>query len=215
MFFVSSVAKNMKIDFEKYADGLVPAIVQDFETGKVLMLGFMNAEAFELTEKTQIVTFFSRSRHKLWTKGETSGNFLSVREILIDCDEDTILIKANPAGAVCHTGADTCFGEENSGAKRQNSEENDFLFELEKVIKNRKENPSENSYTAKLFAKGINKIAQKVGEEAVELVIEAKDDNAELFKAEAADLLYHFLVLLVEKNIPLADVAETLKQRKR
>ncbi len=205
----------MKLDYEKYADKLVPAIVQDSETGKVLMLGFMNKASLELTETTGKVAFYSRSRGKLWTKGETSGNFLFVKEILIDCDKDTILIKANPAGAVCHTGADTCFGEENSGAKWQNSEENDFLFELEKVIKSRKENPSENSYTAKLFAKGINKIAQKVGEEAVELVIEAKDDNAELFKAEAADLLYHFLVLLVEKNIPLADVAETLRQRKR
>ncbi|MGI8883355.1 MAG: bifunctional phosphoribosyl-AMP cyclohydrolase/phosphoribosyl-ATP diphosphatase HisIE [Pyrinomonadaceae bacterium] len=205
----------MKIDFEKYADSLVPAIVQDFETNKVLMLGFMNAEAFELTEKTEKVTFFSRSRRKLWTKGETSGNFLSVRKITIDCDKDTILIKANPAGAVCHTGAATCFDEENVSAKTQSGEESSFLFELEKVIQNRKANPSENSYTSKLFAKGINKIAQKVGEEAVELVIEAKDNDAELFKAEAADLLYHFLVLLVEKNISLADVEETLKQRKR
>ena len=208
----------MKIDFEKYADGLVPVIVQDFETNVVLMLGFMNAEAFELTEKTEKVTFFSRSRRKLWTKGETSGNFLDVKEILIDCDKDTILIKANPAGAVCHAGADTCFDEENFPAKARsgkNLETENFLFELEKVIQSRKENPSENSYTSKLFAKGINKIAQKVGEEAVELIIEAKDDNAELFKAEASDLLYHFLVLLVEKNIPLADVTETLTQRKR
>ena len=205
----------MKIDFEKYADGLVPAIVQDFETDKVLMLGFMNAEAFELTENTEKVTFFSRSRHKLWTKGETSGNFLDVKEILIDCDKDTILIKANPAGVICHTGADTCFEEENFPAKAQNGDESSFLFELEKVIQSRKENPSENSYTSKLFAKGINKIAQKVGEEAVELIIEAKDDNAELFKSEASDLLYHFLVLLAEKNISLADVLETLKQRKR
>ena len=208
----------MKIDFEKYADGLVPVIVQDFETNVVLMLGFMNAEAFELTEKTEKVTFFSRSRRKLWTKGETSGNFLDVKEILIDCDKDTILIKANPAGAVCHTGADTCFDEENFPAKARsgkNLETENFLFELEKVIQSRKENPSENSYTSKLFAKGINKIAQKVGEEAVELIIEAKDDNAELFKSEASDLLYHFLALLVEKNISLADVLETLKQRKR
>jgi len=205
----------MKIDFEKYADGLVPAIVQDFETDKVLMLGFMNAEAFELTENTEKVTFFSRSRHKLWTKGETSGNSLDVKEILIDCDKDTILIKANPAGVICHTGADTCFEEENFPAKAQNGDESSFLFELEKVIQSRKENPSENSYTSKLFAKGINKIAQKVGEEAVELIIEAKDDNAELFKSEASDLLYHFLVLLAEKNISLADVLETLKQRKR
>jgi phosphoribosyl-ATP pyrophosphohydrolase/phosphoribosyl-AMP cyclohydrolase len=208
----------MKIDYEKYADGLVPAIVQDFETNVVLMLGFMNRESYEITEKTRKVTFFSRSRQQLWTKGETSGNFLYVKEILIDCDKDTILIKSNPAGAVCHTGADTCFNEKNSPAKtqrREKTEDENFLFELEEVIKDRKKNPSENSYTSKLFAKGINKIAQKVGEEAVELVIEAKDDNAELFKAEAADLLYHFLVLLVEKNISLEDVIKTLKQRKR
>jgi phosphoribosyl-ATP pyrophosphohydrolase/phosphoribosyl-AMP cyclohydrolase len=197
----------MKINFEKYADRMVPAIVQDAETRQVLMLGFMNAEAFEITQKTRKATFFSRVRQKLWTKGETSGNFLEVREILIDCDADTILIKANPAGAVCHTGADTCFNETN--------ENSDFLFELEKIIKERKKNPEENSYTSKLFAKGLNKIAQKVGEEAVELIIEAKDDNAQLFKSEASDLLYHLLVLFAEKNIELTDVLETLKQRRR
>ncbi len=197
----------MKINFEKYTDGLVPAIVQDAETGKVLMLGFMNAESLEITQKTGKVTFFSRSRQKLWTKGETSGNFLDVAEILIDCDADTILIKANPSGAVCHTGADTCFNEKNENA--------DFLFELEKIIRDRKQTPDENSYTSRLFAKGLNKIAQKVGEEAVELVIEAKDDNADLFKAEAADLFYHLLVLFAEKNIELGDVLETLKQRRR
>jgi phosphoribosyl-ATP pyrophosphohydrolase/phosphoribosyl-AMP cyclohydrolase len=197
----------MKINFEKYADGLVPAIVQDAETGKVLMLGFMNAEAFEITQKIRKATFFSRSRAKLWTKGETSGNFLEVKEILIDCDADTILIKAIPAGAVCHTGADTCFNETNETA--------DFLFELEKIILDRKANPDKDSYTSKLFAKGLNKIAQKVGEEAVELVIEAKDDDAGLFKSEAADLLYHMLVLFAEKSIALADVLETLKQRRR
>ena len=197
----------MKIDFKKYADGLVPAVVQDAETGKVLMLAFMNEEAFEITQKTRKATFFSRSRAKLWTKGETSGNFLEVREILIDCDADTILIKANPAGAVCHTGADTCFNETN--------ENRDFLFELEKIILDRKANPDKDSYTSKLFAKGLNKIAQKVGEEAVELVIEAKDDNAELFKSEAADLLYHLLVLFAEKDVALKDVLETLKQRRR
>lgn len=186
---------------------MVPAIVQDAETRQVLMLGFMNAEAFEITQKTRKATFFSRVRQKLWTKGETSGNFLEVREILIDCDADTILIKANPAGAVCHTGADTCFNETN--------ENSDFLFELEKIIKERKKNPEENSYTSKLFAKGLNKIAQKVGEEAVELIIEAKDDNAQLFKSEASDLLYHLLVLFAEKNIELTDVLETLKQRRR
>ena len=206
----------MKINFEKYADGLVPAIVQDAQTNKILMLGFMNAESFEQTRRTNKVTFFSRSRQMIWTKGETSGNFLEVREILIDCDGDTLLIKAIPAGAVCHTGADTCFGEKNFPAQTHNREDGDnFLFELEKVIINRKEEPDENSYTSKLFAKGINKIAQKVGEEAVELVIEAKDDNAELFKNEAADLLYHLLVLFAEKDIKLKAVLETLKKRKK
>ncbi len=206
----------MKIDYEKYEDGLAPAIVQDAATGKVLMLGFMNAEAFEQTQNSGKATFYSRSRQKLWTKGETSGNFLFVEEILIDCDADTILIKAKPAGAICHTGADTCFAEENLTAEKQSSAENaDFLFELEKTIQNRRDNPSEDSYTAKLFAKGINKIAQKVGEEAVELVIEAKDENNELFKNEAADLLYHLLVLLAAKNVELNDVLETLRARKR
>ncbi len=197
----------MRIDFEKYADGLVPAIVQDAKTQKVLMLGFMNREAFERTKGINLVTFFSRSRQKLWTKGETSGNLLDVKEILLDCDSDTILIKANPAGAVCHTGADTCFGEQNKA--------DNFLFELEKTIRDRKANPSDASYTTKLFRRGINKIAQKVGEEAVELVIEAKDDNTELFKNEAADLLYHLLVLFAEKEVELKDVLETLKKRKR
>lgn len=197
----------MKIDFEKYADKLAPAIIQDAETEKVLMLGFMNDEAFRETQSSGKVVFFSRSRQKLWTKGETSGNFLAVREISIDCDADTILIKANPSGAVCHTGADTCFGGENERA--------DFLFELEKIIGERKNQPPETSYTAKLFAKGLNKIAQKVGEEAVELVIEAKDDDLDLFKAEAADLLYHFMVLLAAKNVRLDEVLETLKNRKR
>ena len=197
----------MKLAFEKYADGLVPAIVQDAATRQVLMLGFMNAEAFEITQNTGKVTFFSRVRQTLWTKGETSGNFLNVVEILVDCDADTILIKANPVGAVCHTGADTCFDEKNASEN--------FLFELENIIRDRKINADENSYTSKLFAKGINKIAQKVGEEAVELVIEAKDDNDELFKAEAADLFYHLLVLFAEKNIGLGEVLETLKERRR
>lgn len=195
----------MKIDFEKSPDDLVPAIVQDARTGKVLMLGYMNLEAFGKTRETGKVTFYSRSRQTLWTKGERSGNFLDVEEISIDCDGDTILIKAAPAGAVCHTGADTCFNEKNEG---------DFLFDLEKVIQDRKSNPQENSYTSKLFAAGINKIAQKVGEEAVELIIEAKDENSELFKAEAADLLYHFLILLAAKNIKLTEINETLKLRK-
>jgi phosphoribosyl-AMP cyclohydrolase / phosphoribosyl-ATP pyrophosphohydrolase len=197
----------MNIDFGKYADGLVPAIVQDAETRVVLMLGFMNAEAYAITEQMRKVTFYSRSRQKLWTKGETSGNYLELKEIDLDCDADTILIKATPAGAVCHTGADTCFNESN--------ERESFLYALEKTIKDRKENPTEDSYTSKLFRKGINKIAQKVGEEAVELVIEAKDDNAELFKNEAADLLYHLLVLLAEKDISLNEIEEVLKNRRK
>ena len=197
----------MKINFEKYADGLVPAIVQDAVTQKVLMLGFMNRASFKQTRETKKIVFFSRSRQKLWTKGETSGNFLDVTEVLLDCDADTILIKANPRGAVCHTGTDTCFNEKNASEN--------FLFDLEETIRARKTEPQEDSYTSKLFAKGINKIAQKVGEEAVELVIEAKDNDAELFKNEAADLLYHLLVLFAEKEVGLKDVLETLKDRKR
>jgi phosphoribosyl-AMP cyclohydrolase / phosphoribosyl-ATP pyrophosphohydrolase len=197
----------MNIDFEKSPDGLVPAIVQDAETQKILMLGYMNRQAFEKTRDTNLVTFFSRSRQTLWTKGETSGNFLRVREISVDCDADTILIKANPTGAVCHTGADTCFNETN--------ETENFLFELEKVIRERKQNPQENSYTSKLFAKGLNKITQKVGEEAIELIIEAKDDDRELFKAEASDLIYHLLVLFAEKGVELKEVLEVLKTRKK
>lgn len=197
----------MKIDFEKYADGLVPAIIQDAETQKVLMLGFMNAESFKITQESGKVTFFSRSRQKLWTKGETSGNFLELKEILVDCDSDTILVKAKPYGAVCHTGADTCFDEKN--------ESENFLYELEKVILDRRNNPAEDSYTSKLFAKGINKIAQKVGEEAVETVIEAKDENDELFKNEAADLLFHLLILLAEKNVKLEEVLQVLQERRK
>ncbi|MEP6712800.1 MAG: bifunctional phosphoribosyl-AMP cyclohydrolase/phosphoribosyl-ATP diphosphatase HisIE, partial [Ferruginibacter sp.] len=165
------------LDFNKYTDGLVPAIVQDAETNKVLMLGFMNEAALEKTKAIEKVTFFSRSKQRLWTKGEESGNFLYPREILIDCDSDTILIKAQPAGPVCHTGADTCFNESNTA--------DSFLPQLEKIISTRKNNPTEASYTSSLFAKGINKIAQKVGEEAVELVIEAKDNDDDLFKNEA------------------------------
>jgi len=197
----------MKIDFEKPSDGLVPAIIQDADTDKVLMLGYMNRQAFEKTKTTSLVTFFSRSRRSLWTKGETSGNFLRVREILLDCDADTILIKANPVGAVCHTGADTCFNEKN--------ESEYFLFELERTVRERKLNPRKDSYTSQLFAQGLNKIAQKVGEEAVELIIEAKDESRNLFKAEAADLLYHFVVLLQQKNLELSDIFETLKQRSK
>ncbi|HEV8593869.1 MAG TPA: bifunctional phosphoribosyl-AMP cyclohydrolase/phosphoribosyl-ATP diphosphatase HisIE [Pyrinomonadaceae bacterium] len=197
----------MNIDFAKSPDGLVPAVVQDAATEKVLMLGYMNREAFEKTQDSGLVTFFSRSRNKLWTKGETSGNYLHVEELLVDCDKDTILITARSDGPVCHTGADTCFDQTNVNT--------DFLFELEKVIEARKTNPTETSYTSKLFEKGLNKIAQKVGEEAIELVIEAKDDNDELFKGEAADLLYHLLVLLRAKNISLSEVCGTLKNRSR
>ena len=194
----------MKPDFTKYKDGLVPAIIQDISTQKVLMLGFMNAEAFDKTSKEGKVVFFSRSKQRLWTKGETSGNFLYVKEILADCDHDSLLIKADPAGPVCHTGADTCFNESNTTFTLQ---------ELERVISSRKENPDENSYTSSLFQKGINKIAQKVGEEAVELVIESKDDDGQKFLNEAADLLYHFLVLLQAKNFKLNDVEKILATR--
>ena len=196
----------MIVDFSKQG-GLVPVVIQDIETFKVLMLGFMNEEALEKTTNEKIVTFFSRSKNRLWTKGETSGNFLYVKEILTDCDNDTILIKVTPHGEVCHTGADTCFNEKNVGKAL-------FLNYLQNdVIRERKENPKEESYTSNLFKKGVNKIAQKVGEEAVELVIEAKDNDDDLFKNEAADLVYHFLILLEEKNINLDDVIDILKQR--
>lgn len=195
----------MNIDFEKN-DGLVPAIIQDTVTNKVLMLGYMNQEALERTKDEGIVTFYSRSKRRLWTKGETSGNFLKVTQIKIDCDGDTLLIKANPVGPVCHTGADTCFNEQNKGKSV-------FLDYLKEVIRQRKLYPDEQSYTTSLFKKGINKIAQKVGEEAVELVIEAKDNNDELFKNEAADLLFHYLVLLEQKNIDLDEVIEVLQSR--
>ena len=194
----------MKPDFSKYEDGLVPAIVQDAISKKVLMLGFMNEDAFAKTEAERKVTFFSRSKQRLWTKGETSKNFLLVKEIIADCDNDTLLIKAAPTGPVCHTGNDTCFNENNSSFS---------LEQLESVITERKNNPSASSYTSSLFSKGINKIAQKVGEEAVELVIESKDENKEKFLSEAADLLYHYLVLLQAKNYKLEDVTNILAQR--
>jgi phosphoribosyl-AMP cyclohydrolase / phosphoribosyl-ATP pyrophosphohydrolase len=197
--------RNKQIDFQKSADGLVPAIVQDAATSKVLMLGYMNQEALDKTLEEGKVTFFSRSKQRLWTKGEESGNFLRLQEIRVDCDADTLLIKADPAGVVCHTGADTCWEEKNVS--------NDFLAKLESIINDRKNNPSDNSYTSKLFAKGINKIAQKVGEEAVEVVIEAKDDNEELFLNESADLLFHYLVLLSAKGYQLSDVLAVLEQR--
>ena len=195
----------MTIDFTKYADGLVPAIIQDAQTNKVLMLGFMNEAALNKTQELQKVTFYSRSKNRLWTKGEESGNFLMLKEIAIDCDNDTLLIKVNPVGPVCHTGTDTCWGEKNTHTN--------FLQELENIIADRKNNPTDKSYTSTLFAKGINKIAQKVGEEAVEVVIEAMDNNAELFKDEAADLLFHYLILLQAKGFKLSDVIDILKAR--
>src|SRR6476660_388246 len=195
----------MKIDFKKYPDGLVPAIIQDFKTQKVLMLGFMNDEAVKKTEESGLVTFYSRSKKRLWTKGEESGHHLQLRQILLDCDSDTLLIKAEPKGPVCHTGADTCWSE------RNHSE--DFLFYLEEIINLRRNVSPEVSYVAKLFSKGVNKIAQKVGEEAVELVIEAKDDNKELFLNEAADLLFHFLILLNAKGHNLQAVINVLQRR--
>ncbi len=195
----------MKPNFEKSADGLIPVIIQDNTTNKVLMLGYMNNEAFEKTLKEDNVTFFSRSKNRLWTKGEESGNFLKVKDIKIDCDDDTLLIKAEPVGPVCHTGQDTCFNEINTGIQ--------FLDKLEKIILDRKTNPTDQSYTSSLLKKGINKIAQKVGEEAVELVIEAKDSNQELFKNEAADLLYHYLILLAAKDHTLNDIIRVLETR--
>jgi phosphoribosyl-ATP pyrophosphohydrolase/phosphoribosyl-AMP cyclohydrolase len=194
------------MQFNKNADGLIPAIIQDNTTQKVLMLGYMNEEAFEKTQKERVVTFYSRTKQRLWTKGETSGNFLKVKDIRVDCDKDALLIKVEPVGAVCHTGADTCFEEENKDNLF-------FINHLRKVIEERKNQIPETSYTASLFAKGINKIAQKVGEEAVELVIEAKDDNRDLFLGEAADLLFHYLVLLEAKNISLNQVIEVLEKR--
>lgn len=195
----------MTVNFKKYSDGLLPAVIQDAATGKVLMLGFMNEAALAKTNELQQVTFFSRSKNRLWTKGEESGNYLFVKEIRIDCDEDTLLIKVKPAGPVCHTGADTCWKEKN--------ETDNFLEKLENIIAERKNNPNEKSYTSSLFEKGINKIAQKVGEEAVELIIEAKDDQVDLFKGEAADLLFHYLVLLQAKDFKLNDVIQILRSR--
>lgn len=195
----------MNPDFSKDTNRLIPAIIQDVNTGKVLMLGYMNESAFEKTKAENRVTFFSRSKNRLWTKGEESGNFLEVKSILLDCDRDTLLIKAEPHGPVCHTGNDTCWNEENRS--------DNFLQQLESIIEDRKNNPSDKSYTASLFAKGINKIAQKVGEEAVEVVIEAKDNNDELFLNESADLLFHYLILLKAKGFMLRDVIDILRER--
>ena len=198
-------AGNMKIDFAKYTDGLVPAIIQDFNTNKVLMLGFMNEEALHQTEKTGKVTFYSRSKKRLWTKGEESGNFMELKSMAVDCDHDTLLVKVHPTGPVCHTGADTCWAEKNQN--------DNFLLYLEEIIRLRKQVSPDESYVAKLFSKGINKIAQKVGEEAVEMVIEAKDNNEELFLNESADLLFHYLLLLNAKGHNLQSVVDILQKR--
>lgn len=192
-----------KLNFEK-SQGLIPCIVQDATTYRVLMLGYMNREALDKTMTENRLTFFSRTKQRLWTKGETSGNYLTLVDITMDCDQDTLLFKVNPTGPTCHTGSDTCFNEKNEGAGL------DFL---ERIINDRKNNPKSGSYTNQLLNSGINKVAQKVGEEAVELVIEAKDDNKELFLNEAADLLYHFLVLLTAKGFKLEEIVNVLKSR--
>ena len=194
------------LNFQKSPDGLLPAVVQDAVTGKVLMLGYLNEESLAKTQAEGVVTFFSRSKQRLWTKGETSGNFLHVREIRADCDGDTVLIKVTPAGPTCHTGADTCFDEENRGQAG-------WLNHLKAVIRDRKQQAPESSYTAKLFARGTHKVAQKVGEEAVELVIEAMSQNDELLKNEAADLLFHYLVLLEDRGIDFDEIIAVLRQR--
>ena len=195
----------MEINFSKYSDGLVPAVIQDELTNKVLMLGFMNQEALDKTRASGKVTFFSRSKKRLWTKGEESGHFLVLKDIKVDCDQDSLLVKVSPLGAVCHTGADTCWNEENQSG--------DFLIKLEQIIRERNNQPTENSYISELFKKGINKIAQKVGEEAVELVIEAKDRNDRLFVNEAADLLFHYMILLEAKGHNLKEVINVLQMR--
>lgn len=192
-----------QVDFSK-GNGLVPVIIQDCETLQVLMLGYMNQEALAQTRQEGKVTFFSRSKNRLWTKGETSGNFLFVKEILPDCDSDSLLIKVSPAGPTCHNGTNSCFGADTSKG---------FLYHLESVINQRIDDDEQDSYTNKLYKKGINKVAQKVGEEAVELVIESKDNNDNLFKNEAADLLYHLLVLLKAKGTSLEDIELVLRER--
>lgn len=197
-----------KANFDKL-NGLITCIVQDSKTNKVLMQAYMNRESLEQTIEYGKLCFYSRSRNKLWTKGEESGNFLQLDNLLLDCDQDSILAKATPVGPACHTGSDTCWGEQNKASSVL------FLNQLEQVIQERKSNSSEKSYTASLFKKGINKIAQKVGEEAVELVIESKDDNRDLFLGEAADLLFHYQVLLAAKGFQLSDVIEVLKKRHR
>ena len=199
----------MKVNFNKTPDNLIPAIIQDNETKNVLMLGYMNQEALDQTLTTKKVTFFSRTKNRLWTKGEESGNFLELISMKEDCDNDTLLVKVKPVGPTCHTGLDTCWQE-------ANNQEFGFLSKLEKTIATRKANAdSEKSYVASLFAKGMNKIAQKVGEEAVEVVIEAKDNNDDLFLSESADLLFHYLILLQAKGFELKDVVEVLKGREK
>lgn len=195
----------MKLEYSKYADGLIPAIVQDSETGSVLMLGFMNEEALTETRRSGRVTFYSRTKKRLWTKGEESGNYLGLVSILPDCDNDTLLVKAIPHGPVCHTGSDTCFGATNAGTW--------FVYTLEGIITDRKQNPVEKSYISGLFAKGINAVAQKVGEEAIELVIEAKDNDRDKFLGEAADLLFHYMILLRAKGNTLKEVVDVLEKR--
>ena len=195
-------------DFNKAVDGLLPAIIQDDHTGKVLMQGYMNKESFQKTLNEKVVWFYSRSKQRLWKKGETSGNELQLTSVRLDCDLDSILIKVIPLGPVCHTGADTCFNEINTVSY-------DWIKHLEAVIEQRQKSGDSKSYVASLFEKGINKIAQKVGEEAVEVVIEAKDDNEELFLNESADLLFHYLILLKAKGYGLNDVLEILKSREK
>lgn len=198
----------MTINFNKHPDGLIPAIVQDASTKRILMLGYMNKEAMNTTQEKQQVTFYSRSKKRLWTKGEESGHFLQLVDMAVDCDQDTLLIQANPAGPSCHRGDDTCWGEVNTPSYG-------FLTALEEVIADRKNNLSDKSYVASLFAKGINKIAQKVGEEAVETVIEAKDENSDLFLNESADLLFHLMILLQAKGHRLDDVVQILEKRQK
>ena len=207
----------MKIDFNKSTDGLVPAIIQDAQTKNVLMLGYMNQEAFDKTQETGKVTFFSRSKSRLWTKGEESGNFLNLVDVKIDCDNDTLLIKANPVGPTCHTGTDTCWHEENTQSYGFISKLEDTIAErvaISKIDPDLRQDEKK-SYVVSLFDKGINKVAQKVGEEAVEVVIEAKDNNDELFLNESADLLFHYLMLLQAKGYKLNDVVDVLKSREK
>lgn len=195
----------MNLDFNKNKDGLVPAIIQDNNSHKVLMLGYLNKESLSLTLSTDVVHFYSRTKQRIWKKGEESGNELKVVSLKEDCDNDTLLIKVNPVGPVCHKGDDTCFEDSNMS--------DDFIITLENIIQDRKNNPSDSSYVSSLFKKGTNKIAQKVGEEAVELVIEAKDDNDDLFLNESADLMFHYLILLQEKGFKMKDVVKILRER--